>query len=61
VHYLVPDATRASAPFEVFGAGGLGWECYSVGAFGGDRHLVSLGLIPTIPRPPGSGPDVRDI
>lgn len=46
VAYLAPDATASSARFEVFGAGGIGWECYAVGAFGGDRHVATLGLIP---------------
>lgn len=52
VHYGVPDATGSSARFEIFGAGGIGWECYSVGAFGGDHHVASLGLIPGEPRIP---------
>lgn len=46
VHYAAPDASGSSARFEIFGAGGIGWECYTVGAFGGDRHVASLGLIP---------------
>lgn len=46
VAYLAPEATASSARFEVFGPGGIGWECYSVGAFGGDRHIATLGLIP---------------
>ena len=46
VAYARPDATGASARFEIFGAGGLGWECYSVGGFGPDEHIASLGLIP---------------
>lgn len=53
VAYAVPDATASSARFELFGAGGLGWQCYSVGGFGGDQHVASLGLIPgeiEIPR-----------
>jgi hypothetical protein len=52
VHYAAPDAAGSEARFEVFGPGGIGWECYSVGAFGGDRHVVSLGLIPGEPRLP---------
>ncbi len=50
VAYETPDATGASARFEMFGPGGLGWECFSVGAFGGDRHVASLGLIPISPK-----------
>jgi hypothetical protein len=46
VRYAAPDASGSSARFEIFGAGGIGWECYTVGAFGGDRHVASLGLIP---------------
>jgi hypothetical protein len=46
VRYAAPDASGSSARFEIFGAGGIGWECYTVGAFGGDHHVASLGLIP---------------
>lgn len=46
VAYAVPDAASSSARFELFGAGGFGWECYAVGGFKGDRHVVSLGLVP---------------
>jgi len=42
-----PEATGGDARFELFGPGGVGWQCYSVGAFGGDDLVVSLGLIPT--------------
>jgi hypothetical protein len=54
VDYAVPGATGAIAHFELFGEGGIGWQCYSVGAFGGDHHVASLGLIPgpaKIPTP----------
>ncbi len=53
VAYAVPDAASSSARFEVFGPGGIGWECYAVGGFSGDQFVVSLGLIPgmvEIPR-----------
>lgn len=50
VRYEAPDAPSAAARFEIFGAGGLGWECYSVGGFGGGRHVASLGLIPISPK-----------
>ena len=53
VAYAVSGAASSSARFELFGAGGVGWEGYSVGEFGGDHHVVSLGLIPgevEIPR-----------
>lgn len=47
VHYETPDAESFSVRFELLGPGVIGWECYSVGAFGGDRHIVSLGIIPS--------------
>jgi hypothetical protein len=50
VAYEAPDATGASARFELFGAGGPGWQCYTVGAFGGEKNVASLGLIPISPR-----------
>ena len=53
VAYAVPDATGSSVRFEILGAGGIGWECYSDGGFGGDQHVASLGLVPgmvDIPR-----------
>lgn len=55
VDFEVAGPSGSTARFEAFGPGGLGWECYSVGAFGGDKHIVSLGLIPgppTLPRSP---------
>jgi hypothetical protein len=52
VAYSVAGDSGADARFEVFGPGGMGWECYSDGAFGGDRHLASLGLIPGPPKLP---------
>jgi len=49
VAYEAPEATGASARFEMFGASGPGWQCYTVGAFGGERNVASLGLIPISP------------
>jgi hypothetical protein len=49
VSYEAPEGTGGSARFELFGAYGPGWECYTVGAFGGERHVASLGLIPVSP------------
>lgn len=50
----VPDATGSTAKFEIFGPGVIGWECYAIGGFGGDRHVISLGLIPgMVEIPPG--------
>lgn len=49
VKYEAPEG-HPSAKFEIFGAGGMGWECYSVGGFGPDKHVASLGLIPVSPK-----------
>ena len=49
------DATGYSAPFEVFGPGVIGWECYATGTFGGDRHIASLGLFPGLYSLPPQG------
>jgi hypothetical protein len=49
VRYEAPFATGHSARFEVFGPSGMGWECYSSGGFGNDKHVASLGLIPISP------------
>jgi hypothetical protein len=53
VAYQEPGAPSSDARFEVFGPGTLGWECYTVDAFGGDTHVASLGLIPGTPDIPG--------
>lgn len=55
-HYS--DATTVStwASFELFGPGGIGWECYATGATG-ERHVASLGLLPSDITP--SGPTQR--
>jgi hypothetical protein len=50
VNYEASSDTGASARFEMFGQGGPGWQCYTVGAFGGDRHVATLGLIPISPK-----------
>ena len=50
VAYEAPEATGASARFELFGSREPGWQCYTVGAFGGDRQVASLGLIPISPK-----------
>jgi hypothetical protein len=57
VKYEAPNATGSSARFELFGVGGVGWQCYTVGAYGGDRNVAFLGLIPispTLSRVPSS-------
>lgn len=47
---LTASSTRVQ--FEFFGPGGVGWQCYTVGAYGGDRMPVApLGLIPSYPSP----------
>jgi hypothetical protein len=47
---LSRTATGSRVQFEFFGPGGVGWQCYTVGAYGGDRKPVApLGLIPTYP------------
>ncbi|MCU1551634.1 MAG: putative rane protein [Glaciihabitans sp.] len=56
VAYADPASPGSSARFELFGAGGVGWECYTRGSFGGDRHVASLGLIPGPPRLPSRQP-----
>ena len=50
VAYEAPEAKGVSARFEFFATGGPGWQCYTVGAFGGDKKVASLGLIPISPR-----------
>lgn len=52
VAYERPDASGADARFEFFGPGGIGWQCYSVGGFGGDELVASLGIIPSGARLP---------
>jgi hypothetical protein len=56
VTYEDPGAHGSVARFQVFGPGFVGWECYTTGAFGGDHHVASLGLIPGAPKlPAGTG------
>jgi hypothetical protein len=53
-----PQAIRAVARFELAGAEGPGWYCYSV-RFGGTEILLrSLGLIPGLSPRPGDVPGV---
>jgi hypothetical protein len=50
--YFAPEAVGFSARFELFGAAGVGWNCYAQ-LFGGGEVLVqSLGLIPGGPGIP---------
>jgi len=53
--YQDPSTQGSSAHFEFFGEGGLGWQCYTVGAYGGDRNVAPLGLFPSIPVRPEPG------
>lgn len=55
VTQVAPDATGYSAPFQLFGPGVVGWECYATGTFGGDRHIFSLGIFPGLARLPTGG------
>lgn len=50
-----PDASGVSTPFELFGPGIIGWECYATGTFGGTRHIISLGLFPGLVTLPQQG------
>lgn len=55
-----PTANSYTARFEVFGPGGLGWECYATDQLGDEHHIDSMGLIPVAPGP-GSVPlDTRN-
>jgi hypothetical protein len=49
VKYESPGATGENTQFELMGAYGIGWQCYSSGGFGGAKHVASLGLIPISP------------
>ncbi|CAN5311619.1 hypothetical protein BH09ACT6_BH09ACT6_25770 [soil metagenome] len=58
VAYRSPSAHGSKAKFELFGPGGIGWQCYTVGAYGGDKKPIApLGLIPSFPSQlkPGVG------
>ncbi len=58
VHQVAPDAKGYSAPFQIFGPGVIGWECYATGTFGGDRHIFSLGIFPGLATLPTGGNQV---
>ncbi len=49
------DASGINVPFQFFGPGLIGWECYATGTFGGDRHIISLGLFPGLVALPTGG------
>ena len=44
----VAEQSRIEVRFEFTGPGVIGWECYAITA-DGERHIVSLGLIPGLP------------
>jgi hypothetical protein len=44
----VNEQNRTEVRFEFMGEGVIGWECYAITATG-ERHIVSLGLIPGLP------------
>jgi hypothetical protein len=52
VDYEDPTSPGSHATFELLGAHGLGWQCYTQGAFGGDSFVASLGIIPGQPNIP---------
>ena len=58
VAYETQSTAGSTARFEMFGPGGFGWQCYTSDAFGGDRHIAPLGLIPGTPNLPRQGVDV---
>jgi hypothetical protein len=49
VGYEEPSSPGSNSVFEIFGAHGTGWQCYTSGMFGGDEFVVSLGIIPGMP------------
>jgi hypothetical protein len=55
VNYEDPGAGH-NAVFELFGQGGVGWQCYAVGGFGGGQYIAPLGLIPGTPVLPTGRP-----
>jgi hypothetical protein len=46
----VDPGLQAAPRFELFGPGGLGWECYAVDRLGDEMHIDSMGLIPVAPQ-----------
>lgn len=50
----IEPGTASDARFELFGPGGLGWECYAIDRVGDEHHIDSMGLIPAAPGAPGA-------
>ncbi|WP_022886628.1 hypothetical protein [Glaciibacter superstes] len=48
-HYY-PDAVDFDARFEFAGAGGFGWQCYSIDRNERETFVVPLGIIPSAPQ-----------
>jgi hypothetical protein len=46
----VRGEVATDAPFELFAAGGPGWQCYVITENGDRRHLANFGLFPAAPR-----------
>ncbi|SFR73654.1 hypothetical protein SAMN05428970_1583 [Agromyces sp. CF514] len=44
------DDVTTEAPFELFAAGGPGWQCYVTAQNGDRRHLANFGMFPAAPR-----------
>ena len=45
----VPGAPSYDARWELFGPGGIGYECYALDQLGNRIHVDSMGLIPVAP------------
>lgn len=46
---IIDSTLRPSPRFELFGPGGIGWECYAFDRSGDEHHIDSMGLIPVAP------------
>ncbi|MBF0671688.1 MAG: hypothetical protein IR160_03785 [Salinibacterium sp.] len=57
---MMPGAARYEARWELFGPGGIGWECYATDRNGDSLHVDSMGLIPVAPGPGVAPVDTRD-
>src|SRR5690606_23176241 len=57
---MFPSANSYDARWELFGPGGLGWECYAMDRNGQTLHVDSMGLIPVAPGPGSEPIDTRD-
>jgi len=57
---MMPGAARYEARWQLFGPGGIGWECYATDRNGDSLHVDSMGLIPVAPGPGVTPVDTRD-